>query len=352
MGLFSKSAPAAPDPVATAQAQGAANEATARLQQKMNMVNYSGPEGTVNYSPIGDDRYQKVVTLSPDQQNAYNKESQLTNQLYGLANDQFGRVADAMGSNFDWNNVQPLPGSGDFAADREKVSGDMFASLAKRLDDQYGREGASLENKLLNQGIAPGSEAYTNAMKDFNYGKTDAYDAANRTATQMGMQDQQNLFSMAMARRNQDIQDKMTDRNMPINEIAALLGTGQVNVPQGVQYTPTNVQGTDVLGAYQLYNNAINQKNQSSSSLWGSLAGLGGSLGSSWMMASALSDRRLKTNIRVIGKGKRGLPLYRFSFKGSKSRFTGYMADEVEKVVPEAVYTAPDGFKRVRYWMI
>lgn len=352
MGLFSKSQPAAPDPVATANAQGAANAETARLQQKMNMVNYQGPDGQVTYNPIGDDRYQKVVTLTPDQQQAYNQQSQLTNRLYTLGNEQFGRVADAMGQDFDWNSVDPLPGSGDFAADREKVTGNMFASLAKRLDDQYGREGASLETKLINQGIAPGSEAWTNAQKDFSYGKTDAYDAANRTATQMGMQDQQNLFSMAMARRNQNIQDKMTDRNLPINEIAALLGTGQIQTPQGVQYTPTQVAGTDVLGAYQLYNNAINQKNQASSSLFGSLAGLGGSLGSSYMMAAALSDRRLKTDIEKVGTGKRGLPLYRFSFKGSKARFTGYMADEVEKVVPEAVFVAPDGFKRVNYWMV
>ena len=43
MGKKSPSAPAAPDPVAVSQAQGAANADTARLQGRMNNPNISGP---------------------------------------------------------------------------------------------------------------------------------------------------------------------------------------------------------------------------------------------------------------------------------------------------------------------
>jgi hypothetical protein len=32
--------------------------------------------------------------------------------------------------------------------------------------------------------------------------------------------------------------------------------------------------------------------------------------------------------------------------------YDGVMADEVERVMPAAVYYAPDGFRRVRYWML
>ena len=104
-------------------------------------------------------------------------------------------------------------------------------------------------------------------------------------------------------------------------------------------------------------NGAIaNQQSQAQES-----AGLGGALGTlggaalragGWGGLFAMSDRRLKTNITRVGTLDNGLPVYEFCYVGSDEVHTGCMADEVEKVVPAAVMTGADGFKRVNYSMV
>jgi Chaperone of endosialidase len=87
------------------------------------------------------------------------------------------------------------------------------------------------------------------------------------------------------------------------------------------------------------------------------LAGIGSGLfGSSGMFPGALatlfagiSDRRMKDDIRRIGTADNGLPIYAFRYKGSPQTLIGFMADEVEKLHPEAVHEHPAGFKMVNY---
>lgn len=64
-----------------------------------------------------------------------------------------------------------------------------------------------------------------------------------------------------------------------------------------------------------------------------------------------LSDRRMKENIEKIGE-KNGLNVYSFNYKNGKNKLIGYMADEVEKLYPNAVFTRPDGYKQVDYLMV
>lgn len=61
------------------------------------------------------------------------------------------------------------------------------------------------------------------------------------------------------------------------------------------------------------------------------------------------SDRRAKTAIRKIGRLDSGLPVYSYRYKGSPLPQIGVMADDVEKVAPEAVSLGHDGYKRVSY---
>lgn len=67
----------------------------------------------------------------------------------------------------------------------------------------------------------------------------------------------------------------------------------------------------------------------------------------------AASDRRLKDNIEQVGVDEAtGLNLYEFNYKGEATRYVGVMADEVEKVMPEAVGEGDGGFKYVDYDML
>lgn len=61
------------------------------------------------------------------------------------------------------------------------------------------------------------------------------------------------------------------------------------------------------------------------------------------------SDRRLKTDIKKIGKTSSGLAIYSFRMKGARGTKIGVMAQEVEKKAPEAVKHDAHGFKMVDY---
>ena len=80
--------------------------------------------------------------------------------------------------------------------------------------------------------------------------------------------------------------------------------------------------------------------------MWSNI--LGGVSGAAGLIG-AFSDRRMKTDIRDIGRTHDNQKIYSYRFKGSNMPQIGMMADEVEKKTPEAVMTGPEGLKRVRY---
>ena len=72
---------------------------------------------------------------------------------------------------------------------------------------------------------------------------------------------------------------------------------------------------------------------------------------------TAGSDIRMKQNIETIGWLPNGLPVYSWDYKPEfkddeycgHGKFVGVMAQDVEKVIPDAVTTRSDGFKMVDY---
>ena len=70
---------------------------------------------------------------------------------------------------------------------------------------------------------------------------------------------------------------------------------------------------------------ASNAKNQTA-------AGIGSLVG------SIFSDRRLKTDIKRVGETNSGLPVYTYRYKGEETYHIGVMAQDVEKVRPDAVH--------------
>jgi hypothetical protein len=77
--------------------------------------------------------------------------------------------------------------------------------------------------------------------------------------------------------------------------------------------------------------------------------------GMSGMGMMNMSDPRAKENVVEIGRDPRGFGIYLFDYRpefkaahGIGRQF-GVMADEVEVLIPEAVFVAPDGYRRVDY---
>lgn len=67
-------------------------------------------------------------------------------------------------------------------------------------------------------------------------------------------------------------------------------------------------------------------------------------------LASFFSDRNLKDNIELIGE-ENGFPIYEFNYKGDDKKYIGVMAQDVQKIMPEAVQKI-DGHLAVDYGKI
>jgi len=87
----------------------------------------------------------------------------------------------------------------------------------------------------------------------------------------------------------------------------------------------------------------------SSTSTGGSPSTLGSIASTVGGIASIFSDRRLKTAIRKIGEFSDGLGKYSFRYKAGGPRYTGVMADEVEKLRPWALGPTVNGYATVNY---
>jgi polysaccharide biosynthesis/export protein len=61
------------------------------------------------------------------------------------------------------------------------------------------------------------------------------------------------------------------------------------------------------------------------------------------------SDVRLKRDIALVDRLPNGIKLYRYRYRWSDQIYVGVMAQEVVRIVPDAVVQGPDGFLRVNY---
>lgn len=355
--VSSPSPPPAPDPAATAQAQGAENRETAIAQARLNQVNEYTPFGSSVYTPTGDEidgiqQFERTTTLAPEQQDILNKQNAASGALYGLANDQVGRVSDAVSQPYSYDSLPAAPEADSEA--RQQVVDALYGQYTSRLDPRFEKDQTALQTSLANQGIGVGSDAYNSALESFGRTRNDAYTSALNQAVSSGGAEQSRLFGLEQSARQQAIQEQASLRNQPLNEVAALMGTAPgVTMPQFSAIPQTPIQPADITGptalAYQGQMNAYNQGVGQQNALMGGLFGLGGSvLGGAAYSGALFSDRRVKTDIEKVGKLDNGLPVYSFRYKMGGPVQIGLMAQDVEKVHPEAVGSVA-GVKTVDY---
>lgn len=306
LGKSAPSPPAAPDPNATAAAQGAINRETAITQAELNRINQYGPQGSSIYNQTGTKNrvsfneagyneamqqanagqrphpgreefttnvetpiYEHRITYSPEQQRLYNLQTQGQEKLGVTANEQLGRLQSSLNTPLNYDG---LPDVGEYAGDRQRTEEALYG----RINPQLENDRAALEQRLANQGIAIGSQAYSSAMGDYGRQANDARYGAIMNAGQ----EQARLVAQAMARRQQGIQERTALRSQPLNEISALMSGSQVsnpqfnNVPQ-VQVNPADITGPTAL-QYQGKLAQYNAHQQSNNAMMGGLFGLGG----------------------------------------------------------------------------
>lgn len=216
--------PTPPDPVATAKAQADTNKTTAITQNELNSQNQVTPQGSLSYRQIGtwDDgtpRFEATTTYSPEQDAIYKTGAQNELKLGNLAGSSIDRVSDLLAKPVDLSN--------------DATEARTMELARSRLDPILATRRAALENQLSNQGIAPGSEAWTTQMRQLGQNENDAID------------------NLILTGHGQSVSDILAARNQPINEITALMSGSQVSNPTWVGTPQTSVAPTDYSGLVQ-----------------------------------------------------------------------------------------------------
>jgi len=456
------SPPPAPNPQDTARASTSTNVATSIANAMLNNTNQITPEGSLSYNQTGNYNWYDPYTnlnvniptftasqvRSPQAQAIEDQNQAAKMNLAGMANVQSGRLSNLLANDM---NLGGAPGAGDpslitgvgkaattfgdvgtqqrtfgdagditrsygpaddFSADRGRVE----EALMGRINPQLARERGNIEQRLADQGIRYGSQAYTAAMDDYNRQATDtrfgAIGAAGQEQQRMmdmaaqraGFQNaaqqqayqqaqgrgqfaneaQRNDFTQAAARgefqnaglaqqvaqgqagfnaqnmaRNQWMNEQYAARNQPINEISSLLSGSQINNPNFVNTPNNQIPTTDVAG---LINTRFSQDmdiyKQESANQNALMGGIFGMLGG----AMKMSDERVKDVgpklATVFAAGDDGerqeLPIYAYSYKGDPEKQThvGPMAQDVEKIDKRAVKKDQRGIRHINTGMV
>lgn len=343
MGKSSPSAPAAPSPTETAQAQAAANKEAVREQALVNQINQETPYGSLTYSgDVGSSNRTATVSLSPEQQRILDLQNQAGEQYGELANQQLGAVSDTLAQPLDYSTLGATPQA------NEETRQQVYQSILDRNQPRSQQQYDMLQTRLANQGVTdPNSQAYRDAIDEYYRGQNDFGLAAQQAA--LGQQSQ--LYNMELAGRNQAINEMLQQRQVPLNELAALTTGAQVQNPQFVSVPQQSVQPVDISGmTYGSANLANTQYQNQQSAQAANNQGLYSLLGTGALAAGMyFSDRRLKRDIKCLGEHK-GLPVYMYRYIWGGPAYIGYMADEVKALYPHAVHN--HGFDAVDYGAI
>jgi len=279
MGDIFKDSPAPPPPPATPDYAGAANATAAgnidaaRIAAAANRVNQVTPYGSLTYEqsgadPYGNPMWKATTELSPEQKQLLEQQNKISLGLGTTMDKGLDYVNQALAQPFD---TSKLP------AEQIQAGQTVQDALMSRLQPTFDKRQAALETQLANQGIARGTEAFTNAQTDLNQARNDAYTQAALQGMNTGQQ-----------ARQQALQEQSFLRNEPLNILNAVRSGAQVTGPQ-FQSVPmqATTQGPDLLGAAQAgYNaqmgqygqqmNQFNAQNAANSSMMGGLMSLGG----------------------------------------------------------------------------
>jgi hypothetical protein len=257
------SSPRPPDPLATAQAQSGLNTDTALTQQLLGMTSQKNPWGNVDYDQTGSSsfvdssgktitlpRYTQTTTLSPEQQQIFDKSQGAQSNIAGIAQDQSAMLHDYLSKPFEFNNQDAADWSYDLAS--------------SRILPQQQHNEQMLRTRLINSGLHPGTQAWNSEMERMTQGNSDQ------------------LNQLALQGRGQAFGEALATRAAPINEITALMSGSQVTSP-GAMSGPTpqpGVAGTDYSG---LVEQNYAQKLASHNAMMGGLFGLAGNVGQAAM---------------------------------------------------------------------
>ncbi len=312
-------APAAPDYQGAAVAQGAANVDAARTSAKLSNPNIIGPYGTqtVSYG-TGDQQDIPTVTqtLNPNAQAALDSQQQVQKSLADLGVQGIGTAQSVLGTAFNPSGVaanqtqtinsgtpaQTSIDTSNIAAMPVNAGTTGQQAIMARLQPQIEQNENATRQRLANQGLVPGGEAYDNEIRNQSNSENDLYSQAalqginlDTQANQQGFNQAQSNAALANAGAAQNynqntgaaqfnnaaqqtaLQQQLALRQQPLNEISGLMSGSQIQLPQFQQYQGQNVAPAPTFAAAQAqgqaglqqYGIAQSGANSSTSGLYG-----------------------------------------------------------------------------------
>jgi len=307
------SSPKSPDPYKQASADQSAQSSAAQASAVMNNPNEVSPYGSVNYQISGWEqvpgadgkmqnvpRYTRTTSLSPDEQRIAGYDTATRYNLGRTATQQSAKIGDYLNQSINPSGWQAWGLGAAPGEVRQDAGPTDRAAIEKAMSESYHRQtdpqNAAAQAQLANRGLSPGSQGYGT----YQQGQQDAAAEAARQgylASGAESREAQNAYNQAGQLRYQmgadyadrgnqlrqaQSQEAFALRNQPINEIMALLGGSQVNMPN---FSPFSRQGIGAAspGSYMAsnYQNQVasaNATNQGIFNLLGSVAGMGGSM--------------------------------------------------------------------------
>lgn len=191
------------------------------------MVDQVTPYGNLTYTQTGKwedgtPKFSSTTTLSPEEQAKQQQQWEFDSLVNNLGINQTKKLTGVLDSPLKLGN--------------EETEGRLMELGRARLDPIMKERRAALETKLAGQGVAPGSEAYDRAIREFQQQENDAYN------------------NLLLTGRQQANTELLTERNQPINETTALMSGGQVQQPSFTNTPTAQVAAPDVAGmTYQSY---------------------------------------------------------------------------------------------------
>lgn len=335
------SPPPAPDYAAAAKEQGIANKEGAVATASLGNPNVYSPYGNQivtydNSGPGGNAQPTITQSLTPAAQQTLDAQQRVQLGLANLGQQGLGTAQNILSTPFNYSGPDlqtSIDGSPQLSAGpnaqrsldmsgvaRMPVNAGMTGQQAimNRLQPQIEQNQKATRQRLANQGLVAGGEAYDNEMRNQGVQENDLYSQAalqgiglDMSANQQGYGQQlgqAGLYNSALGEDfsrgsaanaqnfNQNLQgaqfgnaaalqayqQQLAQYNQPLNQISALMSGSQIQAPQFQQYAGANVQAAPIFQGAQAQDQAAQaryaQQMAGYNGLMGGIGSLGGGL--------------------------------------------------------------------------
>ena len=285
-------------------------------------------------------------------QNFANLGQQQFGQQLGAAQAQQGIANQIYGMGANTAQIQ-----GSLAGQQYGMGANTAAQQASMANSLYGFNAnnaagtAAIGNQVYNQGMGLGQAQQGIGAQLFGQG-------AQSAQIQAGAANQMYQQQLGAASANAGLGGQLYGQGANTASLLGQLGSGaQAAALQSAQAqigAGTLGQQTQQAGQTALYNQFLQQQSypfqtaQFLSNIAEGTGSLSGSTTTTTQPGGFFSDRRLKEDVRKVGKTFDGQDIVTFRYKGEPKTQMGLIAQEVEKKHPEAVGLA-GGYKTVDY---